>query len=62
LVFPNILNVTVTLLVVVLFHIQILGEEEFLSKKFGSTYFGYKGKVGRYITITGLKRKHESKL
>ncbi|MCL2172877.1 MAG: isoprenylcysteine carboxylmethyltransferase family protein [Candidatus Bathyarchaeota archaeon] len=60
--FPNILNITLTLLVVTLFHIQILGEEEFLSKKFGQQYLEYKIKVNRYITIPGLKRDHENKV
>ena len=60
--FPNILNVTFAFLVVVMFHTQILGEEVFLSKKFGQNYLEYKAKVGRYITISGLKRKHESEI
>jgi len=60
--FPNILNITIALLAVALFHIQILGEETFLSKKFGQQYLEYKIKVKRYITIPRLKCDHENKI
>lgn len=60
--FPNILNIIFAFLVVVLFHIQILGEEEFLFKKFGQQYLEYKNNVNRYITLPRLKRNHENKI
>jgi protein-S-isoprenylcysteine O-methyltransferase Ste14 len=60
--FPNILNIFFAFLIIGLFHIQILGEEAFLSKKFGQRYIEYKSKVNRYITIPRLKRNHESKV
>jgi protein-S-isoprenylcysteine O-methyltransferase Ste14 len=47
--FPNILNIAFALLSVVLLHIQILGEEAFLSKTFGEEYKAYKFKTLRYF-------------
>jgi protein-S-isoprenylcysteine O-methyltransferase Ste14 len=47
--FPNIINIVFTVVVVILFHIQILGEEKFLADKFGETYCEYKNKVRRYL-------------
>jgi protein-S-isoprenylcysteine O-methyltransferase Ste14 len=47
--FPNIINIGFTVAVVILFHIQILGEEKFLADKFGETYLEYKYKVRRYL-------------
>jgi len=47
--FPNIINIIISLMGVVLFHIQILGEEKFLTNKFGDTYTTYKAKVRRYF-------------
>ena len=47
--FPNIINVILALAAVVIFHVQILGEEKFLVEKFGKTYLDYKAKTRRYI-------------
>jgi protein-S-isoprenylcysteine O-methyltransferase Ste14 len=47
--FPNVINLAVTLMAVVLFHLQILGEEAFLSKSFGVEYQAYKAVTMRYI-------------
>jgi len=47
--FPNILNIVLSLVAVIMLHIQILGEEKFLAEKFGKTYLDYKAKVKRYI-------------
>jgi protein-S-isoprenylcysteine O-methyltransferase Ste14 len=47
--FPNIINVALTLVVIIIFHAQILGEEKFLAEKFGNAYYEYKTKVRRYI-------------
>lgn len=49
--FPNILNITVATLAIVFFHLQIRGEEEFLSNAFGSDYAAYKKTVRRYWGI-----------
>ena len=47
--FPNIINIALVLAAVVVFHVQILGEEKFLAEKFGKEYLDYKDKVMRYI-------------
>ena len=47
--FPNIINISFVIIAVILFHVQILGEEKFLSEKFGKEYLNYKTKVRRYI-------------
>jgi protein-S-isoprenylcysteine O-methyltransferase Ste14 len=47
--YPNIVNIAFSLVVVILFHIQILGEEKFLVDKFGKIYLEYKRKVRRYM-------------
>jgi protein-S-isoprenylcysteine O-methyltransferase Ste14 len=47
--FPNVLNIAFAVLAVVLFHIQILGEEVFLKKTFGTEYEDYKAKTMRYL-------------
>lgn len=48
-VFPNIVNITITLAVLILFHIQILGEEQYCSDAFGKEYADYKEKTMRYL-------------
>lgn len=47
--FPNIVNVALAIVAVVMFHVQILGEEKFLIEKFGKAYLDYKAKVRRYL-------------
>ena len=47
--FPNVVNIAATLLVIVLFHLQILGEEKFLAAAFGAEYMVYRKKVFRYF-------------
>ena len=47
--FPNIANIVVALLALVTFHIQILGEENFLNEHFGKAYEVYKSSVRRYL-------------
>lgn len=47
--YPNVINIAFTVVVVLLFHIQILGEEKFLADKFGENYLEYKRKVRRYL-------------
>jgi protein-S-isoprenylcysteine O-methyltransferase Ste14 len=47
--FPNIINIVFSIFVIIIFHIQILGEEKFLADKFGDTYIKYKNKVRRYL-------------
>jgi len=49
LVFPNVLNVLFSIAVIVLFHIQILGEEKFLERTFVEEYLKYKKSVMRYL-------------
>lgn len=46
---PNSFNITVTIAAVVLFHMQILGEERFLDSTFGNSYAEYKVKTMRYL-------------
>ena len=47
--FPNIINIIISLIAIIAFHIQILGEEKFLAEQFGQEYIDYKKKVRRYI-------------
>jgi len=47
--FPNIINIIAALTLVILFHMQILGEEEYCAKVFGQEYSEYKMKVRRYF-------------
>ena len=47
--YPNIINLIFTVAVIILLHVQILGEEKFLEDKFGEKYLEYKRKVRRYI-------------
>ena len=49
LVFPNVVNIAFVLAAVIMFHVQILGEEKFLTEKFGKAYLDYKATVRRYI-------------
>ncbi len=48
-VFPNILSIGIAIAAIVLFHIQILGEERYLSEIFGQRYQAYKTRVRRYL-------------
>ena len=48
-VFPNILNIAIALMAVVLFHFQILGEEKYCAESFGEQYMIYKSKTMRYL-------------
>ena len=48
-VFSNIVNVVAALTAVILFHIQILGEEKYLLESFGEEYTRYKSMVRRYL-------------
>ncbi len=47
--YPNIINFVFTVILIIIFHIQILGEEKFLTEKFGESYLAYKNKVRRYL-------------
>ena len=47
--FPNPLNIASALISIVMFHIQIMGEEKFLSETFGQEYLKYKSKTMRYL-------------
>lgn len=46
---PNILSIAFAVLLFVMFHIQILGEEKFLNETFGEEYKQYNKKVSRYL-------------
>jgi len=47
--FPAIITVVLALLGMTIHHMIIIGEEEFLEKRFGEEYLTYKKKVRRYI-------------
>jgi len=47
--FPNIVNMAAALACVLLFHVQILGEEKYCAETFGQEYADYKAKVRRYF-------------
>ena len=47
--FPNPVNIAAALVSMVMFHIQILGEEQFLTDTFGREYKDYKAKTMRYL-------------
>ena len=47
--FPNIVNISVAVAAVILFHIQILGEEKYCAETFRYDYDEYKQKTMRYI-------------
>jgi protein-S-isoprenylcysteine O-methyltransferase Ste14 len=47
--FPNVVMIAVAIIAVTAFHIQILGEENFLTGMFGQEYADYKSKTRRYL-------------
>lgn len=47
--FPNAWHAAAVAITLVLFHKQILGEEQFLEGAFGEEYIDYKNKVRRYL-------------
>ncbi len=51
--YPGVLNIVWAVLAVLLFHLQILGEERFLTERFGRAYVRYWQKVGRYFGRRG---------
>ncbi|GKU24142.1 methyltransferase family protein [Clostridium folliculivorans] len=52
--FSNIINILFTCFTILIFHLQILEEEKFLSILFGQEYLDYKNTASRYI---GTKNK-----
>ena len=48
-VFPNVLSIGTALVAIILFHVQILGEERYLFEVFGQRYTNYKSHVRRYF-------------
>jgi protein-S-isoprenylcysteine O-methyltransferase Ste14 len=46
---PPVLNIAVTLAALILFHLQILSEERFLTAQFGDEYTSYRKTVMRYL-------------
>lgn len=46
---PNICNIVLSILLIILFHIKIITEERSLKDRFGEEYIDYKKKVHRYI-------------
>ncbi len=55
LVFPFWLNIAAAIASLALFHVQIIGEEQYLQKTFGAEYAAYKAKVMRYLGIRAAK-------
>jgi len=47
--YPNIVNVLAAVAAVLLFHIQILGEERYCASTFGSEYATYRKQTRRYL-------------
>ena len=47
--FQCVVNITISFLVVILFHLQIRGEKKFLRATFGQDYLDYKSKTMRYF-------------
>ena len=47
--FGNMILIVITIFTVIMMHLQILQEEQFLEKVFGKQYREYKDKVGRYF-------------
>jgi protein-S-isoprenylcysteine O-methyltransferase Ste14 len=47
--FSNVVMLAFAAISVTAFHVQILGEEKFLTEKFGQEYVDYKTKVRRYL-------------
>ena len=46
---PNVFIIAISLIAITAFHVQILGEEKFLTEKFGQGYIDYRNKVRRYF-------------
>ena len=46
---PSWINIFVSVLAVTLFHVQVIGEEKYLSGVFGEEYQRYQAKVRRYL-------------
>jgi hypothetical protein len=53
--YPNVANLVLTLVAVILFHIQTLGEEKFLIDRFGEKYHEYRHKGGIICSVAALK-------
>lgn len=49
--FSNILVIIMTVIVMIMMHLQILEEEKFLQNTFGDEYIAYKKRTGRYFLI-----------
>jgi len=47
--FPNAVNITAAFACVLLFHVQILGEETYCAEAFGQEYADYRSRVRRYL-------------
>lgn len=47
--FPNLINILITIAAVILLHLQIVGEEEFLANTFGQRYLDYKAVTLQYL-------------
>ncbi len=47
--FPDLVNLTAAITAIILHHKIIIGEEEFLGKRFGNHYSLYRSRVNRYI-------------
>ena len=47
--FGNVILIVITIFTVIMMHLQILQEEQFLEKVLGKQYRDYKNKVGRYF-------------
>lgn len=47
--FANYFLILITIITIVVLHMQILQEEKFLTKRFGKDYLNYKKQVGRYF-------------
>lgn len=56
--FPNPINITSAIVAVILFHIQILGEEVYCTAAFGQTYTDYALKTMRYLGRRPIKPYH----
>ena len=55
--FPNVVNIAVSLVSLVVFHLQILSEEKFLVQVFGEEYAAYRRTVMRYLGRRKLKNE-----
>jgi protein-S-isoprenylcysteine O-methyltransferase Ste14 len=49
LIYPTIIFIIASIVIIIFIHLQILQEEKFLSNKFGEKYFEYKKQTRRYI-------------